>query len=170
MTIKGTADAFSQIKMYDGTISLGTVAAAADGTWSFKTSSAVSNTVHTFTAQETDSSGHVVASSGSAILGSTSNNTLTSTAGNDLFVGNGGRDTFVFAPNFGNDVITDYSAGGRSHDFIQFSKSVFDNFASVLAHASQIGQDVVISADASDSVTLKNTKLSALNSQDFHFA
>ena len=86
--------------------------------------------------------------------GSTGNNTLTSTAGNDLFVGHGGQDTFVFAPNFGNDVVTDFRAGGRSHDVIQFSKSVFDSFASVLAHASQIGQDVVISADASDSVTL----------------
>ena len=52
---------------------------------------------------------------------------------------------------------------GRSHDVIQFSKSVFDNFASVLAHATQVGQDVVISADAGNSVTLKNTKLSAIN-------
>ena len=77
MTIKGTADAYSQVKVYDGTTSLGTVEPAADGTWSLKTPSAVSNTVHTFTAQEIDSTGHVVASSGSAILGSTRSNTLT---------------------------------------------------------------------------------------------
>jgi Ca2+-binding RTX toxin-like protein len=67
-------------------------------------------------------------------------------------------------------VIRDFVAGGRGHDVVQFSTSVFDSFASVLAHAAQVGQDVVISADANDSLTLKNTKLSALNSHDFHFA
>ena len=56
-----------------------------------------------------------------------------------------------------------------AHDTIQFSKTVFDSFASVLSHASQVGQDVVIST-GSDTLTLKNTKLSALNSHDFHFA
>jgi hypothetical protein len=170
VTIKGTADAHSQVNIHDGTQSVGTVSTGADGTWSYTSSSAVSNTVHTYTAQEIDSTGHVVASSGSAILGSTGSNTLTGAGGNDLLVGNGHSDTFVFAPNFGKDVIADFSARGQTHDVIQFSKSVFDNFASVLAHATQAGQDVVISADASDSVTLKNTKLSALNSHDFHFA
>jgi Ca2+-binding RTX toxin-like protein len=153
----------------DGTTSLGTATTAADGTWSFNTSSAVSNTVHTFTAQEIDSSGHVVASSGSAILGSTGSNTLTSTAGNDLFVGNAQADTFVFAANFGKDVIQDFTASGNGHDTIQFSKTVFDSFASVLSHASQAGQDVVIST-GSDTLTLKNTQLGTLNSHDFHFA
>ena len=147
-TIKGTADASSQIKLYDGTKSLGTVTTAADGTWSFTTTSAVSNSVHAFTAQEVNTTGQVVASSGSAVLGSTHSDTLTSTAGNDYFVGNGSADTFVFAANFGNDLIKDFIAGGRGHDVIQFSTSVFNSFASVLAHASQIGQDVVISADA----------------------
>jgi VCBS repeat-containing protein len=169
-TIKGTADAYSHVKLYDGIKSLGTVTTAADGTWSFVTSSALSNTVHKFTAQEVDSSGHVVASSGSAILGSSHSNTLTSTKGDDYFVGNGHPDTFVFAANFGNDVIKDFVAGGRGHDVVQFSKSVYDSFASVLAHAAQVGQDVVISAGTNDSLTLKNTKLSALNTHDFHFA
>ncbi|OCK58192.1 Ig-like domain-containing protein, partial [Bradyrhizobium sp. LMTR 3] len=170
VTIKGVADANSQIKLYDGNASLGTVNTAADGSWSFKTSSAVSDTVHTYTAKQIDSTGQVVGTSGNAILGSTGSNTLTSTSGDDLFVGNGGADTFVFAPNFGNDVVKDFGTYGRSHDVVQFSKSVFDSFASVLAHATQVGQDVVISADADNSVTLKNTKLGAINSHDFHFS
>lgn len=169
-TIKGTADAYSQIKLYDGTASLGSVTATADGTWSFTTASAVCNTVHTFKAQEVDSTGHVVASSGDAILGSSRSNTLTSSAGDDFIVGKGHPDTFVFASNFGNDVIKDFVASGRGHDVVQFSKSVFDSFASVLAHATQVGQDVVISSGVNDSLTLKNTKLGALNSHDFHFA
>ncbi|MEH2588309.1 Ig-like domain-containing protein [Bradyrhizobium sp. AZCC 1721] len=170
VTIKGVADANSQIKLYDGNASLGTVNTAADGTWSFKTSSAVSDTVHTYTAKQIDSTGQVVGTSGNAILGSTGSNTLTSSSGDDVFVGNGGADTFVFAPNFGNDVVKDFGTYGRSHDVVQFSKSVFDSFASVLAHATQVGQDVVISADADNSVTLKNTKLGAINSHDFHFS
>jgi hypothetical protein len=76
----------------------------------------------------------------------------------------------VFAPNFGNDVIKDFKASGWGHDVVQFSKSVFDDFADVLAHATQSGRDVVIATDHSDSLTLKNTKLSALDKSDFHFA
>lgn len=169
ITIKGVADANSQIKLYDGNTSLVTVTTAADGTWSFKTSSAVSDALHTYTAKQIDSTGQVVGTSGSAILGSTGSNTLKGTSGNDIFVGNGNADTFVFAANFGNDIIKDFGTYGRSHDVIQFSKSVFDNFASVLSHASQVDQDVVIST-GSDTLTLKNTKLGALNSSDFHFA
>jgi hypothetical protein len=167
-TIKGTADANSQVKLYEGNTSLGTVNAADDGTWSFTTGH-LSNKVHMFTAQEVDSTGQVVAkNSGAAILGE-SHSTLTSTSGNDLLVGNGHSDTFVFAANFGHDVIQDFVASGKGHDAIQFSKTVFDSFASVLSHASQAGQDVVIST-GSDTLTLKNTKLGALNSHDFHFA
>jgi Bacterial Ig-like domain/Bacterial Ig domain len=170
VTIKGTADAFSQIKVFDGTKSVGTVSTGADGTWSYTSSSAVTNTVHTYTAQELDSAGHVVASSGNAILGSSGSNTLNSTGANNLFVGNGHPDTFVFAPNFGNDVIKDFSTQGRGHDVVQFSKSVFDSFADVLAHATQSGQNVVIADSTGDSLTLKNVKLAALDKHDFHFA
>jgi Ca2+-binding RTX toxin-like protein len=170
VTLKGTADAYSQIKIYDGAKSVGMVHTGADGTWSYATASAVSNTVHKFSAQEIDKTGHIVARSGSAILGTTGNDTLTSTPGNDLFKGNGGHDTFVFAPNFGHDVIKDFAASGRSHDVVQFSKSVFDSFADVLAHATQSGHDVVIAAGAGDSLTFKNVKLAALDKTDFHFS
>jgi hypothetical protein len=169
VTIEGVAAANSQIKLFDGNTSLGTVTTDADGTWSFKTSSAVSDTVHTYTAKQIDSSGQVVGSSGSAILGSTGSNTLKGTSGDDILVGGGQSDTFVFASNFGRDIIRDFKASGSAQDTIQFSKTVFDNFASVLSHASQSGQDVVIST-GNDTLTLKNTKLSALNSSDFHFA
>ena len=122
------------------------------------------------TAQEVDSTGHVVAtSSGAAILGASGTNTITGTTGDDVFVGNGGQDTFVFASNFGHDVIKDFVATGTTnHDVLQFSTTVFDSFASVLAHASQVGSDVVISS-GSDTLTLKNTAVSSLDNRDFHF-
>jgi len=168
-TIKGTADANSLIKLFDGNTAIGTVTSGADGSWTFKTK-ALSDTLHTFTAKEIDSSGKVLATSdGQAILGSSRGNVLTGTSGDDYLVGNGNADTFVFAPRFGNDVIKDFGATGWGHDTIQFSSNVFDSFASVLAHASQVGQDVVI-AQGADTLTLKNVKLSSLNSHDFQFA
>lgn len=168
-TIKGIADPNSQIKLSDGTTSAGSVTAGADGKWSFHTSD-LSGKSHAFTAEQVDTTGHVVGtSSGEAIIGSGRSNTLTGTTGNDVMVGKAGADTFVFASNFGHDVIKDFAAGGPAHDTVEFSKGVFDSFASVLSHAAQSGHDVVV-ATGSDTLTLKNTKLDALNSHDFHFA
>jgi hypothetical protein len=173
VTIQGTADALSHVKLYDGTTSLGTVTTGSNGTWTYTTSSAVSDTLHKFTAQEVGNTGHVVAtSSGAAIMAASNTSTMTGTGGNDfLYSGSSNlSDTFVFASNFGNSAIQGFSAGsGSGHDVIQFSKSVFDSFATVLSHASQVGQDVVISS-GNETLKLLNTKLSALNSQDFHFA
>jgi Bacterial Ig-like domain/Bacterial Ig domain len=168
-TIKGTAEGNSQIRVFEDNTAMGTTTTNAEGVWHFSTSCAASHGVHTYKAQQLDHGGHVVASSGNAIVGSRGGETLSGTASNDVFAGHGGHDTFVFAPNFGRDTITDFAAHGRSHDVVQFSKSVFDNFADVLAHATQIGHDVIL-AGAADSLTLKNVKLSALDKTDFHFA
>ncbi|MBN9040908.1 MAG: hypothetical protein J0H38_06430 [Rhizobiales bacterium] len=169
VVIKGTSDAYSQVKIYDSGKSIGTVTADSDGAWTFASSSGLSNALHTFTAKQVDQAGHESALSGSAIVGTLGKNTLVGTSGDDIFIGRGHPDTFVFAPNFGNDVINDFRASGWGHDVVQFSKSIFDNFADVLAHATQSGQDVVISAGHHDSLTLKNTKLAALDKSDFHF-
>ncbi|UPK40488.1 hypothetical protein IVB18_29130 [Bradyrhizobium sp. 186] len=126
-----------------------------------------STTAASSTAPATTS--QVVATSGSTFVASTGNTTLKGTSGDDTFVGSSQADTFVFGANFGHDVIKDFVARGPAHDTIEFSKSVFDSFASVLSHAAQSGTDVVI-ATGSDTLTLKNTKLDALTSHDFHFA
>jgi hypothetical protein len=167
--IKGTADPNSHVRLFDGTASAGSVTAGADGKWSFHTSDLLGNT-HAFTAEQVDTMGHVVGtSSGEAIIGTCRGNTLTGTTGNDVMVGRGGADTFVFASNFGRDVVKDFAARGPGHDTVEFSKSMFDSFASVLSHATQSRSDVVI-ATGGDTLTLKNTKLDKLDSHDFHFA
>ncbi|MGY3144566.1 hypothetical protein ACVWYQ_001565 [Bradyrhizobium sp. USDA 3397] len=120
-------------------------------------------------ATSSTATGSNAAIAGSTFIASPGNTTLTSTSGDDTFVGSSQADTFVFGANFGNDVIKGFVARGPAHDTIEFSKSVFDSFASVLSHATQSGTDVVI-ATGSDTLTLKNAKLGSLTSNDFHFA
>jgi hypothetical protein len=168
-TLAGTADANSKVNVFDGAHEVGSVTTNASGAWTFSTGT-LSGAVHTFTAQEVDSSGGVVAkSSGEAILASGSGSVLTGTSGNDYFTASGQNDTFVFANNFGQDVIKGFVPAGTGHDTIQLSATEFSNFASVLSHATQVGQDVVIHS-GSDSLTLKDVKIGALSAHDFHFA
>ena len=62
-TFTGSAETGSSVTLYDGATVLGTVATAADGTWSIDSSS-LSAGVHTITAQATDAAGNVGAASG----------------------------------------------------------------------------------------------------------
>jgi Ca2+-binding RTX toxin-like protein len=108
-------------------------------------------------------------SKGAAIYGTAGNNDLSSTIGNDILTGAGGVDTFVFskAP-FGNDKITDFAPNGANHDVLQFDHATFATAANALAHATQVGKDVVIAFDAADTVTLVGVNLHNLTLNDFH--
>jgi Ca2+-binding RTX toxin-like protein len=92
--------------------------------------------------------------------------------GNDILVGGKGPDTFVFtAATTGaadHDVVVDFKHG---EDVIEFSTALFANFGELLknAHASADGQDTLIKFGNHDFITLKNTPLSLLSPQDFHF-
>ena len=102
------------------------------------------------------------------INGKIGNDTIDGLGGNDVLTGGMGSDTFVFGSNFGKDVITDFRATGPNSDILQFSHDAFSDFAAVLAHAAQVGSDVVITLDAADTVTLQNVHLSSLQNNDFH--
>ncbi len=91
-------------------------------------------------------------------------------AGNDTLTGGAGNDTFVFHAGFGKDTITDFTTGAGSVDVIQIDTNVFADFAAVMNVASQVGADTVITADASNVITLKNVTLSSLHQDDFSFA
>ena len=89
--------------------------------------------------------------------------------GNDRVAGSAGADKFVFTPDFGKDVIADFQASGLQHDVLQFRHDTFADFATVLAHATQVVPDVAITADAMSGVTLQGIDLSSLQKYDFHF-
>ncbi len=113
------------------------------------------------------------------LAGTDGNETITGYAGkNDVIVGKGGNDTlqgltgddrFIFTPNFGKDVITDFTAGAGSGDVLEFDNSLFANFEAALTEASQVGSDTVITFDANNTITLKNVVKSNLHMDDFSF-
>jgi hypothetical protein len=106
-------------------------------------------------------------SSGPAVFGVAAGQTLTG-GPNALLEGLGANDTFEFRPHFGNDSVIGFNATGSSHDVLQFDHTVFNSFAAVLAHATQVGNNLVITADGADMVTLNNVNNSAVQASDVH--
>ncbi|MXN66503.1 hypothetical protein GR183_16430 [Stappia sp. GBMRC 2046] len=91
-------------------------------------------------------------------------------AGNDWILGGAGDDTFIFKSGDGNDTIADFTAGAASDDVIEFQGLAgFSDYNDVLAAATQDVDDVVITIDPTNSVTLKDIQLSALHADDFRF-
>ena len=103
------------------------------------------------------------------ITGGAGNDIIEGKAGNDRLVGGPGDDAFIIdQTDFGQDQIYDFLANG-DHDVINFTTSVFADTNAVLAHSQQIGTDVLITYDASDTILLHNVQLSQLNSSVFEF-
>lgn len=65
--------------------------------------------------------------------------------------------------------ITDFIAGAGSADVIQLDPSIFADFSSVYAAASQVGSDTLITFDANNTITLKNILKTNLHADDFSF-
>ncbi|RJF88039.1 calcium-binding protein [Oleomonas cavernae] len=100
------------------------------------------------------------------LTGNVGNNTLTGLGGADTLTGGVGRDTFVFGAGFGKDTITDFEAD----DVIRFQDGLFAGFADIMAHAVQSDTAVVITWSAGNKLTLADTLLGDLQSDDFLFA
>jgi hypothetical protein len=84
-------------------------------------------------------------------------------------VGTGSNDTFVFTPAFGNATVTNFNP---ATDVLQVDHSVFANAQALLAATHDDGHgNVVITADAHDTIMLQNVTLAQLQTHqsDFHF-
>ena len=99
--------------------------------------------------------------------GSTGADQLVGGAGNDSLTGGTGDDTFVFKANFGLDTVQDFKDTANENDILEFSTSIFADFAAVQAAMTQVGADVLITVDGSNTVTLKTVTLANLGADDF---
>jgi hypothetical protein len=80
----------------------------------------------------------------------------------------GGRDTFVFNKNFGQDTISGFHAGsGSAHDVISLDTSISTDYGHL--QILQAGHDTLIVADATDTILLTGVSASALTSMNFLF-
>ncbi|ULJ74488.1 calcium-binding protein [Rhizobium gallicum] len=103
------------------------------------------------------------------ITGTTAADTIHAGLGDDTIVGLAGNDAFVFRSNFDHDTLTDFVAGAGTADVIDLSTDIFANYASVMAAATQVGADTLITHDPNNSILLKNVALANLHQDDFRF-
>jgi hypothetical protein len=101
---------------------------------------------------------------------------LVSSASNEVFVGMGGADHFVFADGAGVDVIKDFSTGASgdvltlllgSGDTDGFNGTGVDTVAEALAKGSQQGADTVFDFGAGNAVRLVGVNIGDLTSDNF---
>ena len=96
------------------------------------------------------------------LYGAEGNDRIVGGSGNDRLTGGTGNDLFLFTAGHGDDVITDFVAGGAD-DRLQISGySTYDS-------KSQVGSDTLLTF-GNDSILLKNVDAAALAGVDFLFA
>ena len=100
------------------------------------------------------------------LIGGTGADILIGGDGNTM-TGNTGPDTFLFRPNFGANVITDFNI---HIDNIQFDKSIFVDLADILSHTADTAAGAVITDVGGDSITLNGVTLAQLQAHppDFY--
>jgi Ca2+-binding RTX toxin-like protein len=99
------------------------------------------------------------------------NDTIIGGSGNDALTGGGGSDTFIFHPNFGKDIITDFQIGGATaattHDVLDLRGLGFSSIQDVLNHTDP-GVNAVIHVGADD-ITLSGVTRAQLAAHQFDF-
>ncbi|WP_370337487.1 tandem-95 repeat protein [Parvularcula marina] len=93
--------------------------------------------------------------------------------GDDTLTGGSGDDTFTFFGNVenGDNLLTDFDTGAGSEDVIRLVGfgEAFDEFADILAAASQVGLNTVIDLGGGNSIILTDTVIADLHQDDFIF-
>lgn len=114
---------------------------------------------------------------GTTMAGGVGANVLIGGLGNDTMTGNGNADIFVFKPDGGDDVVTDFSGhgSGGQGDVIAldgFSFSSFDELkqnASITDIETDSGAATLIDFGCGNTITLLNVESTELTAADFIF-
>jgi len=97
------------------------------------------------------------------------NDRLDGGAGNDRMNGGTGDDRFVFAGNWGVDVVTDFTLAGAGERIDLITAIGIVDFADLSAsHMAQVGGNTVITAGI-NSLTLAGITMANLTAIDFLF-
>ncbi len=88
-------------------------------------------------------------------------------AGDDVLVGAGGGDTFIFQPGSGRDVIVGFHTASAGHDVARLPGYGFTSFAAVRGAMTQHGADVWLRLSATDLIDFRNTTVSSFTAADF---
>lgn len=105
------------------------------------------------------------------LSGEAGNDRITGGRGTDGLLGGTGRDTFIFRSGDGADYISDFVATGRNHDILDLRTiPAIKNFGDFIQnHAVQAGDDVFITGQTGDSITLQDVSLRTLDKGDVLF-
>jgi serralysin len=103
------------------------------------------------------------------LIGNAANNHLDGSGGNDTLTGSSGDDLFFFHSGGGQDVVTDFTAGG-SVDEIYLDFTTVRSFSQAMSYATQVGANTVFNFGASGALTLSNVTKGNLTSGDFSFS
>lgn len=96
-------------------------------------------------------------------FGGAGNDTLAGGAGNDTLTGGPGADIFVFRPNSGADIITDFRDRSDKIDLSSYHIGFGD-----LSFVTK-GRDVLITLPDGDNILMQNVALKMLDVGDFLF-
>ena len=103
-------------------------------------------------------------SQGNRLDGNSGDDVINGMGGSDTMTGGEGADAFHFSAGFGIDTVADFTSG---LDHIAFEAGLFIDGADVLAHATDNAAGVIITFDATNTVTLTGVVLANLHASDF---
>jgi hypothetical protein len=99
------------------------------------------------------------------IGGTIGNSTIVASGPNATFIGNGGNDTFMFKPNFGNETINIHAPGTNA---IQLDQTTFAHDLAEWATAHDDGHGYAVIADAAnDTIALTHVAVAQHHPSDF---
>lgn len=87
---------------------------------------------------------------------------------NDTLTGGRDGDTFVFRPEFGHDVITDFTVSGIGHDILEFDAEVFADAGAFFSSSIDTNDGVLVTVDGGSSLLIHGTSIAQLNAHPDH--
>lgn len=104
------------------------------------------------------------------LFGGDGRDEITGGTGDDILTGQGGTDLFIFADDWGQDVITDFDASSTGDVIVLRDVAAITDYADLVAnHMTQVAGGVLIHDGAGNAILLPGYTLGELETGDFVF-